>query len=381
MTTHPLRITAALATCSALLLTACGGGNESVSGNDIRIGLLTDQTGPAATFGIPERDAILFLAARSNKSGGIAGRKVTVIAKDGKTNPTESAKAARELISNDKVHVIIGPTTGSAALAVGPVAASGKVPVLAPVGTIDVTKSDSGFFEWMYRTSVNDRQGVDAALELAKNRGYKRIGVFYQQDAYGEASTSYLKQAAPRHGGLEVVGEASAALTASDAAAQATKLKGDNPDVIVVQASSATAAGSFVRSLRQAGSQVPVIVAAGLTARAFLDAAGPAAESALAAAGVGWDTPTPTQSEFIASYGQPKNFGEAIAGTAYLAIETAIGKVQGELTGTSLRDALDKTCPFPTLQRGDGCFSAKDHDGALKGVPVQVTNGAWVTVK
>lgn len=363
------------------LVTACGvGGTDVPTDDEIRIGLITSQTGPAASIGIPEREALEYLVKQANDNGGIEGKKVTLVTKDDKTDSTEAATAARELALNDKVQVIIGPTTGSAALAVAPIAAANKVPVVFPGGSIPPTAKDSGFYDWIFRSSITDTDSVPAALEYIKEHGYSRIGLFFQQDAYGEASAKQLKHLADEKSNIQVVSEASAPINASDLSVQATKIAAANPDIIMVQASVAPPAAALIRSLRQAGSTAPIIVSGGMTTQAFLDATGDSSDGVIAVAAVGWDKPTAEQATFIEGFGQPKGFGESIAGTGFMAVQAAIPNVKGDLTGTSIRDALEITCPFPTLLNGPGCFSADDHDGDLSGMTLQVKDSEWVTV-
>lgn len=135
-----------------------------------------------------------------------------------------------------------------------------------------------------------------------------------------------------------------------------------------------------MRALQQARATVPVIVSPGMTIPVFIDNAAGAAEGVFSIGGVGWDRPSTEQSRFIQAYGEPKNFGEANAGTAFMAVAAAARKVNEKLTGSTLRDALEQTCPFPTLYKGDGCYSAQDHDGNFKAAAMRVVNGKWVTI-
>ncbi len=363
---------------------AASGGSSKESGesakDELRIGLISAQSGPVAAFGIPEHDALLYMAEQANKRGGIDGHKVVVFSEDGKANPTEITKAARKLMLQHKVDVIVGATTGSGALAIGPLAARHKVPVIAPVGTISVTAKDSGFYDWMFRSSPNNEKQLDITFKHMKDKGYKRIGLFYQQDAYGENGAEYLGSLAEKAPDMKIVAEASAPLSAASLLIQATKIAGANPDVIMLQVSSPAAGAAFMRAIRQVGSNAPVIVAPGLATQAFIEAAGKAAEGVIATSGVGWDKPNPAQAEFIEGYGQPKNFGEALTGTAFLAVEAAVKNIEGEITGPKLRDALEHTCSFPTLFKGKGCFTPDNHSGNYEGAIVQVTDGKWVTI-
>jgi branched-chain amino acid transport system substrate-binding protein len=84
---------------------------------DITVGVIASGTGPAASLGIPERNTVALLPAT------IAGQKVTYIALDDATNPSEASKAARKLTSENKVDLLVGSTTTPASLAVLEVAA------------------------------------------------------------------------------------------------------------------------------------------------------------------------------------------------------------------------------------------------------------------
>lgn len=95
-------------------------------------------SGPAASFGIPERDIVDVLVKRTNEKGGINGRKIEIIFCDDQTNPTESARCATKLVRQDGVLAIVGPTIGTGALALLPVAMRAHVPVVAPVGTVNM---------------------------------------------------------------------------------------------------------------------------------------------------------------------------------------------------------------------------------------------------
>lgn len=57
-----------------------------------------------------------------NASGGILDKKVVLIKEDGKSEPAESANAAKKLIEQDGVVAIIGEAASSNSLAVAPIA-------------------------------------------------------------------------------------------------------------------------------------------------------------------------------------------------------------------------------------------------------------------
>ena len=167
---------------SAAAVAGIGIATISSAQETVKVGVLLSLSGPAASFGIPERDIVKILADKVNAEGGIEGRKLELVYHDDQTNPTETARGATKLIQQDKVQVIIGPTIGSGALAMLPIAANSEIPVLAPVGTISVTSKENKYFPWVFRTCPNDELLVTTTMEkVVQKSGYKRLAVMYQE--------------------------------------------------------------------------------------------------------------------------------------------------------------------------------------------------------
>ena len=72
---------------------------------DITIGVSLPLTGPASGLGIPTRNGITMWPET------IGGEKVKLVVLDDASDPTQSSKNARRLITEDKVDVIIGSTS------------------------------------------------------------------------------------------------------------------------------------------------------------------------------------------------------------------------------------------------------------------------------
>src|SRR5690606_6622022 len=131
----------------------------------IKVGVLLSLSGPAAPFGIPERDIIKILIDKANAEGGINGHKIEAVYHDDQSNPTEAARGTTRLIRQEKVQVILGPSTGSSTLALAPIAAQAKVPVLAPVATQSVTNASHAFFPWLFRVAPASAVTMTAMME------------------------------------------------------------------------------------------------------------------------------------------------------------------------------------------------------------------------
>lgn len=333
----------------------------------IKIGLVLSLSGPAAAFGIPERDTVKILADKYNSAAGASGRKIELVYYDDMTNPTEAARGATKLIDQDHVVAIIGATTGSGSLALAPIAAAKSVPVLAPAGTISLISKDHAFFPWMFRSSVSDEIAVAQALErgiYAANK--KNVAIIYQEDAYGKATKDYIIEKLKERK-LNVVAEVSAALNAKDLTPAATKIRNANPDVIFVQASAPALGAAFARAAKQVGITAPLIGSFALNQRAFLDNAGTSADGMVMVSLGNWDNPSPKQKELgdlLTKNGKtPTGFGEVLGATAFQALSEAIKRTQGPVTGAKLRDSLETICEFESAYL-DGKLCYKDtHQG------------------
>jgi branched-chain amino acid transport system substrate-binding protein len=351
----------------------------------VKVGVILSLNGPAAAFGIPERDALKLLVDQHNAEAGT--RKVDLIYYDEQTNPTEAARGATKLIQQDQVQVIIGPTIGSSALAIMPIAAAAKIPVLAPVGSIPVTAKDSGFFPWVFRTCTNDEMLVAGAMELGIFKaGYKRVAIMYQEDAYGKNSSAYATTLAQEKN-VEIVASVSAPGNAVDLTAAATKIRNASPDAVLLWTSSPAMGAAFMRAGKQVGLAVPVIGAGALVQRSFIEAAGGAAEGVTMISIANWDDPSvklKNLENLLRANGKtPAGFGELLTTAAATALFAAIKTIDGPATGPKIRGALEGVCTSdsPYLD-GRFCYSNVNHEGfgkdSLKTITVK--SGKFRTV-
>jgi branched-chain amino acid transport system substrate-binding protein len=333
----------------------------------LKIGVVLSTSGPAAVFGIPERDAINVAANYINAHGGVNGRKIELFHYDDKTNPTEAARAVTQLVSTHNVVAIIGPGTGGGALAAGPVAEKARVPLLVPAGTIAITDRKNSFFPWVFRVGVNDLITVKGILaDIVKNGG-RRVGVFYQEDAYGKAGADYAASLA-KDLGFEFVESVSAPYNATDVSAQVTRLRNAKVDAVFTQVAISSLGAAYVKAADQVGLKVPTYGGSGLVQKTFLDAVGKAGDGMrVTSIGNLAHDPSPSEAKFgaiLKSAGKtPSGWMELIGSNGLMTAVAAAKKVNGEPTGAAMRDAIETLCDFEIHTRGRACFSKDNHDG------------------
>jgi ABC-type branched-subunit amino acid transport system substrate-binding protein len=103
--------------------------------NPFLIGHIADLTGNEASTGTLAQQAVDFAAELINANGGIAGREVVVKTVDAQSSPAIAADAARQLVEDEGVSVIVGPTQISHKLTVAPVVEELQVPAIYYNGT------------------------------------------------------------------------------------------------------------------------------------------------------------------------------------------------------------------------------------------------------
>jgi len=351
----------------------------------LKIGLLLSLSGPAASFGIPERDAVELIVADLNAQGGVNGRKVELAIYDDTTNPTEAARGATKLVREDGVEAIIGASTGSGTLAAAPIAARGKVPMLAPNATISVTARESQSYPYVFRTMSNDLVNTKRLYETVIASGAKKVAIFYQEDAYGKDSATYVTKLAEERG-APITDMASAPLKAIEVAAHAVKLRGGSPDAVIMQVTAPALGAAFVRAAKQVGLDVPIWGSMGLGQKSFIESSGAPGNGVRLVVFGNWDDPSPRQAklaEVMKKGGKaPQGFAELIATNGLLAIVEAARKINGDITGPALRDELEKLCKVTTYSDGELCYSKDDHDGwsADALTTVEIRDGAFKRV-
>ena len=334
----------------------------------LKLGAVLSVSGPVAVFGIPERDAIMVATEKLNADGGVNGRRIEIVLVDEKSNPTDAARGVTQAAADDKVVAIIGPSSGSGILAAGPVAQRFRVPLLGPAGTIAITDKANAFWPWVFRVAPSDRIDVKVILADMAKGGFKKIGVMYQEDAYGKTGLDYARQLSGSLG-LQVVESASAVYTATDLSAQATRLRNAGVEAVFLQISIASLGVAFVRAAQQVGLTGPAYANAGLAQRSFAEKAGPQANGlrVLSIGNIAFD-PSPEEAELASllhkAGKEPQGWGELVGTNGLMtAVAAARSLENAPITGASMRDAIETLCGFPTFSRGKPCFSKENHDG------------------
>ena len=194
--TNPFRVLAVL--CLSLVLAANAAAQQpGVSDKRVLFGQSAAFSGPARDLGTNMRLGIEAAFREANDRGGVHGRTLDLTSLDDAYEPEAAIANTRRLIEKENVFALIGavgtPTSRSAV----PVASRAGVPYVGPFTGAAFLRNPK------LRNVVNLRasyyQETEEIVErLIKDRGIKRIGVFYQDDSFGRAGYRGVVQALGR---------------------------------------------------------------------------------------------------------------------------------------------------------------------------------------
>ncbi|HEV7873383.1 MAG TPA: ABC transporter substrate-binding protein, partial [Enterovirga sp.] len=241
----------ALFAAALMLGTALGSGAQAQSKDPVRIGAIEILTGPNNRYGIAIQRGLDLAVEDVNKAGGVlGGRPIAITYEDSAGNKDQAINAARKLLGRDKVPLIIGPTLSNEMFAVGPVANERKVPI---VGTSTTATGITAIGPYVFRTSLPEADVIPVTIKKAQAKfGIKKVAVMYgNDDAFTKSGYDVFKDALAK-AGIETLATETFGGKDTDFSAQLTKIKGLNPDAIVVSALVEAAAGIELQA-RQLG--------------------------------------------------------------------------------------------------------------------------------
>lgn len=165
--------------------------DENIFDDEIRIGLIAPLSGSSTAGGEEMKRGVELAVNNINKSGGIAGHKLSLITYDDKSDPEETIKAAKSLIFLDRVEAIIGPFSSDSSLAIMGIINNLGIPMITPVAMADeINIADDYVFRntlgaSMAQKKVNDFVKGQGRYILLDGFDAKTIGIIWQNDTWG----------------------------------------------------------------------------------------------------------------------------------------------------------------------------------------------------
>jgi branched-chain amino acid transport system substrate-binding protein len=217
----------------ASLFVGCSSKKDGDSAEVIKIGSIAPLTGKVATYGQSVKEGVQLAEKEINANGGINGKKVKVVFEDDQADQNAAINAFNKLVDEEKVSAVIGAVTSGATLAVAPNATQAKIPMITPTATEPTITKVGG--EYVFRGCyVDSYQGQVMARYAAGDLSKKTAAVLYNVGSdYSKGIAEAFKAEFEAKGG-KVVEFSTYNNDDKDFNAQLTKIKNDNPDVLLL---------------------------------------------------------------------------------------------------------------------------------------------------
>src|ERR687891_1233111 len=379
-------VTVVVAVIAAAGIAMGQGGVRGVTPTEIVLGMHTDLSGPAATYGVSSSNAVKMRFDEVNEKGGIAGRKIKLIVEDTQYQVPRAVQAGAKLIHRDRIFAMVAGLGTPMNNALFKDQLEAGVPNLFPLSAA------RSMFEPFHRlkfygaaTYVDQvRAGINY---FVTKKGKKAICAMYQDTDFGKEVLEGVQQQVEKMK-LKLVETATHKPTDQDFTAQITKLKGAGCDLVVL--------GTIVRdsivpyaTARKIGWTDVDFLGSAATYDGFVAAAQGGVTEGLYAMGLTdfpyRDTLSPTAQAWFDRYKEryktDPNIGAVYGHVAADLTVVALEKAGADLTLDSFVKGLESIKGFKDIFNGpEVSFGPDKHQGASSSFLAVVKGGRWVRV-
>lgn len=360
---------------------------------DITIGVIVSLSGPAASLGIPSKNAIEVLPPT------IGGQKVKIVMLDDASDTATAVRHAQKLVNEDKIDVLIGPTTSPNAIAVLDTIGRAQTVMMPVAGSSAIIEPPEGNRRFAFKHAPSEAIQAKPIFDHLQQQGGKTIAYIAVANAFGETWMKGTEAVAVARG-LKTIAVEKYAAADTSVTAQVLKIIAANPDAVLI-ASFGTPGVLPIIELRRRGYKGLIYFNQGMANQDVLRLGGkdlegaflPAAPVLVAEQLPDGDPVKKVALDFVKAFeakhgaGNRALFG-ATVWDAYLMLEATVPTaLKAGAPGTAafrvgLRDAMERLQNI-ALAEGVYSFSEKNHNGAddRAQVLVKVENGRWVLMK
>ncbi len=338
------------------------------SAGTIKIGAILAETGPAGFLGKPEVKTLQMLTEQINAAGGIAGNKVEMIIKDSGGAKEKAVSFAKQLIEEEKVFAILGPTRSGSTMAIKNICEQAKTILISCASTKKIVDPVA---KYVFKTPQNDSLAVRKIFEEMQKQKIDKIAVVVGGTGFGKMGKMFMNKLAPEYK-ITILANEVYSPKATDLSALVTKLMANKEIQAVVNWSIVPAQTILAKNMRQAGWDAKLFQSHGFGNIKYVEAGGKAMEGIIFPAGrllIADTLPdnhpqkkvlTSYKKAYEEKYKEPVSTFGGHAYDAFMILKTAVEKAGGP-DKEKVRAAIE-TLTFAGTG-GVFKFSPEDHSG------------------
>jgi len=233
----------------AMLSVALASGNILAASGDIVLGQSVPLSGPARDLGIEMRDGALVWFDAINAKGGIGGRNIRLETLDDGYEP-ERTKVNTEIFVKNRVSALFGYVGTPTSLAAKPIFEQANLPFVAPFTGAEALRAP--VHPQIFNVRASYFEETEHLIEYFWNLNQRKVAVFHQNDAYGQAGLNGVLRALASRG-AKVVATGTVERNSANVEAALKAILPAAPDVIVIVSTYGSAA-AFIKQARAQGS-------------------------------------------------------------------------------------------------------------------------------
>jgi branched-chain amino acid transport system substrate-binding protein len=344
-----------VAVVAVLTLWACGssGSSSSASGKTIHLGGVFSLTGAGAVYGPQQKNAVQLAQDTINASGGVNGAKLSFDIQDDGSDKTQSAQVTQQLIQQNQVLAILGPTLSNSAVAAHPIANSARTPMLAVSTTgLNIVGNCPYPCDYIFRDSLGEADAIPANIRAYADKAHPKTAVLlYPNDDKFSSDGAQVVQNSVAASNIRLLETIQFTKGEADLSPYVTRAVSQHPDVIFITSLGDIPSKIMIEARRE-GFTGQFLGGNGFNTAAVSKAAGDAGKGAQSASAWFIGNTFKTNAEFVKAYKDrfgtdPDQFA-AQAYTGVLILADAAKRANLSLTNvaadrTKLKTALEKT--------------------------------------
>lgn len=214
-------------------------GNAVAQTTDLKVGVVFPFTGPTSVFGNQNYQGLEIAADLINDQGGIKGRKIVLLKGDGNSTQAASSESNR-LIVKEGAKILIGSTTSAVAMVASQEAERNGAFFWEGMGVANeiTTRGFQNLFRFGMNASGLGSPAPDYVLNVVAPTlkiAVKdlKVAIVAEDSGFGKDISSAVREQMTKAGARVVVDESYSAKT-TDLSPIVLKMKGTNPDVVIV---------------------------------------------------------------------------------------------------------------------------------------------------